>query len=319
MSADLTRLHMRLAITGATGFVGSAVLDEATAQLHTVRALTRRDQPAREGVEWVAGTLDDPDALATLVEGADAVIHIAGLTNTPDPAGFHRANVTGTANMIAATQAAKVKGLVFVSSLSARKPKLSAYGASKAEAEKLVEASGLNWTIVRPPAVYGPRDKDMFELFRSAKMGVVPLPPGGATSIIHVQDLAELLIALADTFPLKVGGRNPISQKTFEPDDGREGGWSHKELAQAIGRAVGKSSVFAPSLPANILALAARADRLLRGDKAKLTADRVGYMCHPNWVARFDKAPPRAVWEPRIAGEGGLKTTAEWYREEGWF
>ncbi|MEO0464271.1 MAG: NAD(P)H-binding protein [Pseudomonadota bacterium] len=307
------------ALTGATGFVGSTVLDHALEAGHRVKALTRRDQTPREGVEWVAGTLDDEDALARLATGADAVIHVAGLTNTPDIAEFTHANVDGTARMIATAQAGNVSRFVFVSSLSARKPELSAYGASKAEAEKLVEASGLNWTIVRPPAVYGPRDKDMFELFRSAKMGVVPLPPGGATSIIHVQDLAELLIALADTFPLKVGGRNPISQKTFEPDDGRDGGWSHKELAQAIGRAVGKSSVFAPSLPANILALAARADRLLRGDKAKLTADRVGYMCHPNWVARFDKAPPRAVWEPRIAGEGGLKTTAEWYREEGWF
>ncbi|MGB3469505.1 MAG: NAD(P)H-binding protein [Erythrobacter sp.] len=304
MSGPLT-----LAITGATGFVGSAVLDEATARLHTVRALTRRDQPDREGVEWVRGTLETADALSQLVRGADAVIHIAGLTNTPDPAEFHRANVTGTANMIAATQAAKVRRFVFVSSLSAREPQLSQYGASKAQAEELVAASKLDWTMVRPPAVYGPRDVDMFQLFRSAKIGVVPLPPGGATSIIHVQDLAELLVSLSQQSRLK---------QTFEPSDGREGGWSHKELAQAIGRAVGKDSVFAPGLPAGVLNLAAKADKMLRGDKAKLTTDRVGYMCHPNWVARFDKAVPEAIWKPAIGGEEGLKATAEWYRREGW-
>ena len=298
-----------LAITGATGFVGSAALDTALEQGFTLRALTRRDQPAREGVTWVKGTLNDAEALLELAQGADAMIHIAGLTNTPDPAEFETANVTGTANVIAAMKAAGLKRLVFVSSLSAREPALSQYGASKARAEELVEASGLDWTSVRPPAVYGPRDVDMFELFRSAKMGVVPLPPGGGTSLIHVTDLAELLVTLAQRKRLKA---------TYEPDDGRQGGWSHKEMAQAIGRAVGRSSVLAPHLPAGVLGLAASVDRMVRGDRAKLTADRVGYMCHPNWIARFDRAVPADIWTPRIDSEEGLKATAEWYKREGW-
>ena len=300
---------MKLAITGATGFVGSTVLDTALGQGMTVRALTRREQKPREGVDWVKGTLNDNGALQDLITGSNAVVHIAGLTNTPDPAEFESANVTGTVNMIAAAKAAKVKRFVFVSSLSAREPQLSQYGASKARAEELVSASGLDWTMVRPPAVYGPRDVDMFELFRSAKMGLVPLPPGGGTSLIHAQDLADLLLALAKRTKLKA---------TYEPDDGREGGWSHKEMAQAIGRAVGRSAVLAPHLPAGILSLAASADRLLRGDRAKLTADRVGYMCHPNWIARFDRAVPREIWEPKIESEEGLKATADWYKAEGW-
>lgn len=298
-----------LAITGATGFVGSAALDVALEAGHTVRALTRRDQTARAGVEWIKGTLEDTAALAELCSGADAVVHIAGLTNTPDPAEFEAANVTGTDAMIAAAKGAGVKRFVFVSSLAAREPKLSAYGASKARAETLVEASGLQWTIVRPPAVYGPRDVDMFELFKTAKMGVVPLPPGGATSIIHASDLARLLVALAV---------KNTRRAIFEPDDGREGGWSHKELAQAIGRAVGKKAVFAPHLPKAVLGIAAQADKLLRGDKAKLTADRVGYMAHPNWVSRWDRKLPPDVWEPQIEGELGLKATADWYKAEGW-
>lgn len=299
--------QLTFAITGATGFVGSAVIDASGD--YNVRALIRREQPARDGVTWMQGTLNETQALASMCEGADAVIHIAGLTNTPDIAEFEVANVTGTANVIAAAKAAKIKRLVFVSSLSAREPQLSAYGASKAKAEELVQASHLDWTIVRPPAVYGPRDVDMFELFRSAKMGIVPLPPRGATSIIHVDDLAVLLLALAEQ-----NGLNRI----FEPDDGREGGWSHQELAQAIGRAVGKRSVFAPHLPKGVLNIAASADRLLRGDKAKLTADRVGYMCHPNWVVRSDRRPQAGFWQPQVTGEDGLKATAEWYAREGW-
>ena len=305
-----------LAITGATGFVGSAVLNEALKQGHSVRALARREQAPRAGVEWVRGDLADEPALASLVQGADAVVHVAGLTNTPDPAQFEAANVTGTANVLAAMKDAGVKRLVFVSSLSARKPELSVYGASKAQAEGLVEASPLDWTTVRPPAVYGPRDIDMLDLFRAAKWGVVPLPPGGATSIIHADDLATLLVTLAGSSSSKAVG--PASKKVYEPDDGREGGWSHKELAAAIGRAMGRRVVFAPHLPRKVLAAAAAADRRMRGDKAKLTADRVGYMAHPNWVARFDRKPPPGLWQPKIGGEEGLKATAEWYKREGW-
>jgi len=301
-----------LAITGATGFVGSAVLNEALAQGHQVRALARRYQAPRAGVEWVRGDLADEGALAALAARADAVIHVAGLTNTPDPAEFEIANVTGTANVLAAMTSGGTRRLVFVSSLAARMPALSSYGASKARAEALVEASGLDWTTVRPPAVYGPRDIDMLDLFRAAKWGVVPLPPGGATSIIHADDLAALLVTLA------ASNAAATKKQTYEPDDGREGGWSHKELAQAIGRAMGRGRVFAPHLPRAVLEAAAAADRLARGDRAKLTPDRVGYMCHPNWVSRFDRKPPSGVWQPRIAGEAGLEATAEWYKREGW-
>ncbi|MDP5104492.1 MAG: NAD(P)-dependent oxidoreductase [Erythrobacter sp.] len=300
-----------LAITGATGFVGSAVLAAALDAGHQVRALTRRDQPEMAGLAWVPGDLADTAALAKLVAGAHAVIHVAGLTNTPDPAEFEVANVTGTANVIAAMASCGARRLVFVSSLASRMPALSAYGASKARAETLVEASGLDWTIIRPPAVYGPRDIDMLDLFRAAKWGVVPLPPGGATSIIHAADLSALLVALT-------GNAAPTKKQIYEPDDGREGGWSHKELAQAIGQAVGKRSVFAPHLPRAVLEAAAAADRLLRGDRAKLTADRVGYMCHPNWVSRSDRRVPPGIWQPQIAGPEGLKATAEWYKREGW-
>lgn len=307
---------MPLAITGGTGFVGRAVLDVLPAHGVVAGALARKvpDEPF-EAVEWVRGDLGDEAALARLASGSGALIHIAGLTNTPDPAEFEVANVTGTANVIAAAEAARVKRLVFVSSLAAREPQLSRYGASKSQAEQLVQASGLDWTIVRPPAVYGPRDADMFDLFRAARFGFVPLPPGGATSIIHVEDLARLLVRLAD--PTASLLEDTTSRKIFEPDDGREGGWSHKELARAIGQSVGRK-IIAPHLPRAVLQGAASIDRLLRGDGAKLTADRVGYMCHPNWVVRSDRKVPDTVWSPQIAGEAGLAATAEWYRGAGW-
>jgi len=123
--------------------------------------------------------------------------------------------------------------------------------------------------------------------------------------------LARLLLALCEA------GAD-THHKIYEPDDGRVGGWSHNQLGEAIGQAVGRQSTFALNLPADLLRLAASADKLLRKDKAKLTADRVGYMLHPNWVARSSHAVPRTIWEPRIDGETGLKETADWYEAEGW-
>lgn len=300
---------MTVALTGATGFVGQAVLDAAAKKGMAVRALTRRTQAPRDGVTWIEGSLSDPKSLATLCEGADCVVHVAGLTNTPDPAEFEEANVIGTRKLLHAAKSQGAGRFVFTSSLSAREPSLSLYGASKANAEAFVETSGLDFTIVRPPAVYGPRDKDMFELFRSAKFGVVPVPPKGRASIIHVDDLAECLLALSPA------GTAPGA--TLEPDDGQHRGYEHGELARLIGRAMGKR-VLAPHLPAALLRIGAQADRLLRGDDAKLTHDRVGYMVHDDWVCRPDRAVPEGIWTPRIPGEEGLAATADWYKREGW-
>lgn len=302
---------MTVALTGATGFVGQAVLDEAGRRKLPVRALTRRQRDVRAGVTWIGGDLTSEAALAELVAGSEAIIHVAGLTKSHDPAAFKSANVDGTAALISAAKAAEVERFVFVSSLAAREPQLSVYGASKAAAEALVEASGLNWTIVRPPGVYGPRDVDYFEMFRSAKFGSIPLPPPGASSIIHVEDLARLLLDLIDA-PQAL-----VRHRLFEPDDGREGGWSHKELAHAIGASMGKR-VWAPHLPKPLMQAGARIDALVRGQKARLTADRVSYMSHPNWVSRSDRAVPPAVWRPRVEGKEGLARTAAWYRRHGW-
>jgi nucleoside-diphosphate-sugar epimerase len=299
-----------IAVTGATGFVGQTLLDAAAAQGVAVRALTRKPQEPRDGVEWIAGDLADKVTLANLVKGTEAVIHVAGLTTAPDAAGFEAGNVTGTLNLIEAALAAGVPRFVFVSSLSAREPQLSQYGASKARAELLVKASGLDWTIVRPPAIYGPRDEGLFELFRAAKWGVVPMPETGSASIIHAEDLCRLLLAL-------ISGGEAVTHQTFEPDDGREGGWGHYELARAIGWAVGRRP-WVLQLSRRAMERAAKIDMRLRGSKAKLTLDRVGYMTHPDWVVSPAARVPDALWTPRVETREGLKATAGWYREMAW-
>lgn len=301
---------MTIALTGATGFVGQAVLDAAEAGHMSANALTRRSQPDRQGVNWVRGDLADRRALMRIVDGAEAVIHVAGVVNAPNPEGFEVGNVEGTLAVVEAALAAGVRRFVHVSSLSAREPDLSAYGASKRRAEKIVAASGLDWTIVRPPAVYGPRDTEMFELFRSAKWGVVPMPPEGRASVIQVDDLADLLLAL-------IPGGEDVTHRIFEPDDGLAGGWSHRELAEAIGAAMGRKP-WIPHVSRGTLEWISRIEGWVRPNNVKLSADRVSYMVHPDWVVSQAKAVPARRWKPRVETAEGLRATAEWYRREGW-
>ena len=119
----------------------------------------------------------------------------------------------------------------------------------------------------------------------------------GRLSLIHVDDLARLLLALA--------APDAPSELLIEPDDGRAGGWTHREFGQALGRAVGRRGAARLSAPRALLTLAARADRLVRGDKAKLTADRAAYFCHPDWAVDAGRAAPPDLWQPRIATDAG--------------
>jgi nucleoside-diphosphate-sugar epimerase len=300
---------MRLAITGGTGFVGSHLVEAALAAGHEINALTRREQPARDGLTWISGDLSSRDALELLVRDADAIIHVAGTINSPNAAGFEQGNVAGTLAMLAAATAGGVQRVVHVSSLAAREPRLSLYGASKARAEELVHSSGLDWAIVRPPAVYGPGDKETLELFRMAKLGLMVMPPKGRISVIHADDLARLLLALAEP--------GAPSNALVEPDDGKPGGWTHRDFAKALAVAVGTKAAVISS-PGLLLRLAAKADQILRGEKAKLTADRAAYFSHRNWVVEAKRAICPNIWTAQIPTAEGLKNTAGWYRSNGW-
>ncbi len=298
-------------MTGGTGFVGARTLAAALAAGWQVRALTRRAQPDRSGVTWVPGALDDAAALAALVEGADAVLHIAGVVNAPDRAGFDAGNRAGTEAVVGAAIGAGVRRFVHVSSLAARLPALSNYGWSKAAAETVVAGSGLDWTMVRPPAIFGPGDADMLEIFKMARRGVMLMPPAGRAGLIFVDDLAALLIALAADDARTIGA-------IYEADDGRPRGWSHRAMARAIAAAVQRPHAVVAAMPAPLLRLAARADRLVRGPRARLTPDRASYMLHPDWTVDPARRPPAGIWRPQADTPTALAATWDWYRANGW-
>ena len=297
-----------LAITGGTGFVGRNLLRLALDSGYDVRALTRGWKPPEDDIAWIDGALDRPDSLFKLASGADAVIHVAGLING-SKAAFEAVNVTGTAATIDAARRAGVRRFIHISSLAAREPQLSDYGRSKARSERLIAASGLEWTIIRPPAIYGPGDREMLGLFKLARRGFIPLPPKGAFSVIHVLDLCRLILAVLD--------EPDTLSEVYEPDDGEEGGWAHRHFAKSLGNVFGRRTATL-AMSRRMLHGLARIDGLVRRKGAKLTPDRVDYFCHPDWVVTARRRPPAALWQPHIPTEQGLAETAEWYRAEGW-
>ena len=297
-----------LAVTGGTGFVGRHLLAMAVSADLEVRALTRGWKPPENEICWIDGALDRPETLLKLARGADAFIHIAGLISGSRQA-FETVNVSGTAAVIDAARKAGVRRFIHISSLAAREPQLSDYGWSKERSERLVAASGLEWTIIRPPAVYGPGDRETLDLFKMARRGLVALPPAGRFSIVHVEDLCRLILAVID--------QPDTVSETYEPDDGRSEGWEHRHFAKMLAQALGRRAA-SLSLPRTLLHCASGIDRLVRRDRAKLTRDRVNYFCHPDWVVTAERRPPPALWTPRIETADGLKATAEWYRQQGW-
>jgi nucleoside-diphosphate-sugar epimerase len=146
-------------------------------------------------------------------------------------------------------------------------------------------------------------------LFKMARRGLVALPPKGRFSVIHVEDLSRLILALVD--------RPETYLRTYEPDDGRPDGWDHRLFARTLGRIFGKRAATV-AMPKLVMQGAARVDRLVRRDKAQLTPDRVSYFCHPDWVVAAEARPPESLWTPAIRTATGLKATADWYQAQGW-
>lgn len=149
----------------------------------------------------------------------------------------------------------------------------------------------------------------MLELFKMARGGNIFMPPQGRASYLHVEDLARLLLALADP--------KAAHDIVVEPDDGRIGGWSHREFGAALGAALGVSARTIQT-PRFLLQIAATLDGWTRGANAKLTPDRVAYFCHTDWVASPAHAVPADIWTPQIDTNDGLKQTAQAHREVGW-
>jgi nucleoside-diphosphate-sugar epimerase len=304
-------------LTGGTGFLGRWISDALEEDGYRVRLLARGPvEGLRAGREIEIGRLGDADALERLVLGADVVVHAAGLIKARRAAEFIEVNVEGSRRLAgAATKAAPDAHVILVSSIAAREPQLSDYASSKAAAEAAMREALApeRLTIVRPPAVYGPGDRETLALFRSLRdLPVAPLPGRASArlAMIHAADAARQIAALAQR--AAVGA-------TYVLSDSRPEGYSWSEVMQAAGAAVGRRPTLAPLPSGAILAIGAigGAWGALSRSPPMLTLGKAREMLHPDWGVRPGEQAPNLPM-PRFDLDHGFQDAVSWYRRQGW-
>ncbi len=305
-----------VAVTGATGFIGRHVVRALVEAGYTVRALARRlptDQFEDDSISWVLGSLADSAALKSLVKGAVAVVHGAGAIRAPNRDAFFAVNADATRRLaeIAAAEATPPR-FVHLSSLAAREPRLSPYAASKRAGEQVLRGlrDKLPTVVLRPPAVYGPGDLETLRIFQMAARGYVlrPMVDRARMSLVHGADVAAAVVAA-----LKV---EALPDQPVEFDDGRTGGYTWEEIAEAAGRAV-ETTPRLIAVPAPVLyavgAVASLASTVV-GKASVLSWSKVPEILHPDWAAQ----PTELIgYIPEWNIDLGFKDTVNWYASRG--
>lgn len=324
-------------LTGGTGFVGSWVAEELLARGLRVRALVRSDPKWLAGlpVQTVRGDLFDAEALAEGTRDAAYVVHVAGLTRARTQEELDRANVRGTLNLLDAVDrgAPHVRRVLVTSSLEAHGPNrvlpggtpvaavesdplrpISMYGRSKQRMEAALASDypDLPITVVRPPAVYGPREADLFEMVQAAQKGlfaVVGRDDVPRLSLVHARDLARGMVDVL------LSDRS--AGEAYFVSSAQAYTWA--EVRAALEAALGRSTRQL-TLPAPLVALAGTAAQAwgrVSGTLPPLTRDKAIAARHA-WTCDTSKAQKHAGYRPTVSLEAGWAETVAWYREEGW-
>lgn len=320
-------------MTGGTGFVGSHTVEQLLQRGYTVRCMVRYSRPdlgwiGKLPVEIVRGSYYSVDTLRPALADVDYVMHIAGVTKAKKDSEYHDGNVLATKNLLeAATGFPSLKKFTFVSSLSAAGPSLdgtplredahgvpiTTYGVSKLEAETVCHlyARKLPITILRPPAVFGPRDTDILQIFRFVKRGIRPVfGTQKYVSVVYGPELARAIIE-ATLSPHTHGETYFVSDPNIYPLD---------DILLSIARLLGRRTV-AVRFPSFVLySMAALAELALTfsSSAAVLNVEKVRDLLQPFWVCDPSKLKNQTGFETQISLEEGLRATIAWYEEYGW-
>ena len=302
------------AITGATGFLGQHVVRALADDGWRVRILARRDpiSPFWSGLtpEVVRGDLFDQLALKRLSEGADVVVHIAGQIGGRKR-DLDRINIEGSRNVAKAVLGAN-GSMIQISSLAAREPQLSPYGASKRAGEEAARGVlGPRLGVIRPPAIYGPGDREILRLFQMARSGpfLPVLSPDARTALIHVEDAARQIAA-----QLVSPASNIITLC-----DGRPEGYRWREIMQTAADAFGRRPWLVRLPPAALYAMALIDEfaNNWRPRASVLTFGKVNELTHLDWGVRPSERAASAP-APEYDLLSGFRQTIDWYRSQGW-
>ncbi len=322
---------MKVALTGATGFVGGHLARALAARGDAVTAIVR--SPAKAdglralGCRLVEGELTDASARQSLLSGADVLYHVAGRIGAPSLDAFRAVNRDLAALVAKDAAAAGVSRVLLVSTLAVTGPAprgrsldersgpgpVTDYGRSKQEGEEAVRATGVPLTIVRPPAVYGPGDRAFLTLFKlGAGRGIFPLLGDGRQelSLVFAEDLARALIAAA-TSPATLGGTYHAAHDEVIVQ---------RDLGEMLGRALGRPLRFV-RLPGPLVRGLLHAGTLAAGvtGRSFLPApDKAHELLAPAWRASSEALRRDASWSAEVPVERGFALTASAYRSAGW-
>jgi len=329
---------MSIIITGATGFIGGLLAESLTARRQRnaakIYCLVRRTSSLTDleklPITLVHGDLFSGAALASVLPEVTQVIHLAGVTKARTEAEYFRGNGEATRNLLqwCAQHAKKLQRFVYVSSLAAAGPSadghlitedetprpVSVYGRSKLAGEIACQefCREIPLTIIRPPAVYGPREKDIYEYFKQVKMGVrlrLGRRPRQA-SMIHGQDLVNGIL-LAAEHPAAAG-------ETYFMTNPQPYDWH--ELGMALAAAMQKRtvSITVPEFIAPVLAAFSELGARISRKPALLNFDKIDELRQSYWVCSGEKARHQLGFIPALSIQEGLQQTYQWYKEQGW-
>jgi len=324
----------KVLVTGASGFVGSHLVDQLLERGKSVRCLVRQSSKLKyldhKDVELAYGALNDSTDWEEALSEIDTIYHVAGTTFARRARDYFITNHQGTETILAEAlkRRDRMKRFVYISSLAAVGPgrdgqpvnedatpaPITPYGRSKLAAEEAVRAVSdlLPVTIVRPPAVYGPRDYGIFEFFKAVKGGMFPMigRRDKRVSLVHVRDLCEGII-LAGESEAALGRTYFISSE----DD-----YSMRAVADLMAALMHKRAreIAIPKSLAYGVALAAEAAAAVLRRPPVINRDKVNDLSQTCWSCSIERAKNELGYKPSVDLEDGFRETIEWYKREGW-
>ncbi|MBI4822992.1 MAG: NAD-dependent epimerase/dehydratase family protein [Nitrospirae bacterium] len=320
---------MKVLVTGATGFIGSHLVEELLRRDYEVTCLVRKTSNLQwlDGLDitLLYGDCEDRESLFSAVKGQELILHLAGLTKAKKARDFFRINTLGTENLVSVVAQAEpnIRKFVFLSSLAAVGPSrngkpvnedtlpqpVSEYGRSKLQAEEAVLKfkNHLPVTIIRPPAVYGPRDKDLYVFYRMLKKGIFPYWGMCYYSLIYVDDLVKAIT--------EIGVSTDTYGETYFVSDGNI--YSNVDIANAISQAVGSRPIRL-RIPNRFLPIIASIGGILSRKTGIINIDKIKEICYPRWVCDSSKANMKFGFLPKTKIKEGITWTANWYKIHRW-
>jgi len=297
-----------IGLTGATGFVGSRLSQHLLQQGRRLRLLVRADPQRlpvtlRQHAELISGDLHNTAALQAFSADCDVVIHCAASVRGNSWHDYASANVQGTSNLLSAMQAQGCCYLLHVSSLAASQPGLSWYSRSKQQAEHVIAASGVPALVLRPPAIYGPGDRELRPLLDMLFRGGLVLrvtPPQQRLAMLHVDDLCAAISAVLSARP----------EGCYSIDDGNELGYDWHDLRLAMQQLSGRRvrSVQLPAAILHTLALMNLHWSRLRRSRSMLNPGKARELRWLDWQAHAPRIQETLDWQPRYRLQDGLQS-----------